>query len=273
MTAVDDAQDLQQAQAELIVLLLSELDVLWDQLDIANPSESLEAWIEAATSVIQEYAVMAGALSQELYLDAREDAGAESEFDPAPIDPPSEEQIESVLRWATSELWTGGSVEDARDRLDAGAEKLVLDTARDTTAADSIEDPAAAGWARIARPDACYWCAMLATRGVKDGRGVYSDRDTALIAGPGSKRSGKSYHDNCRCVAVPIFQGQDYKAPAYVQQWWELWNSSTKGKSGDEAMNAFRRALHPQRKDAINERRRARYAKRKNAERAQQAAA
>jgi hypothetical protein len=257
-TAVEDAQELQAAQEALIVLLLSELDVLWDQLDVNNPADTLEQWLDAVTAVIENYAIAMGALVQELYLDQREDAGVDSEFDPSPIDAPSEEDIESALRWALSDLWDGGSIDDARDRLEAGAEKLVLDTARDTTAADSIEDPAAKGWARVARPDACYFCAMLATRG-----GVYSDRETALIAGPGSNRSGEEYHDHCRCVAVAVFEGQEYQPPAYVHEWNEIWKKSTKGLRGDDAMNAFRRALYPRHKDAINRAKRERYARRK----------
>jgi len=267
--AVEDAQQLQEAQAALIVLLLSDLDVLWDRLD----EETLDMWIEAAAAVIEEYAVAMGALAQEMYEAARDDAGVDSEFDLAPIEPPERDQIEAVLRWATSEMWSGGSPEDARDNVEAGAEKLVLDTGRQTAADASVEDPAAQGWARIARPNACYFCRMLATRG-----GVYSDSDTALIVGPGRERSGERYHDNCRCLAVPVFEGETFQPPGYVREWTALWKSSTKGKSGKAAINAFRRAIYPEhkgarnarrrelypdQKDAINARRRQRYARRR----------
>lgn len=257
-TAVEDAQDTQAAQAALITLMLAELNALWDQLDVTGPAEA-QRWIEAATAIIEDYAVAMGALAQEMYLAARDDSGAESDFDPAPIEPPPADQVEEMLRWALSPAWTGGSLDEARANLEAGAEKLVLDTGRQTTADAAVEDPAAKGWARVARPDACYFCAMLATRG-----GVYSDSETALTVGPGSARSGERYHDNCRCLAVPVFEGETYRPPSYVREWDALWKSSTTGHSGKDAVNAFRRALYPKRKKARNAARRERYAEQRH---------
>lgn len=250
-TAVEEAQDLQAAQQELIALLLSELDLLWGQLN----ADTLEPWIEAATAIIEDYAIAVASLAQELYLDARDDAGLDSEFDLPPIEAPPPEQIEAALRWATSELWSGGSRDEAWERLGGAATKLVLDAGRQATAVAAVEDPQARGWVRIARPDACYFCRMLAIRAAARGW-LYTSRDTALEAGPGSKRPGQRYHDHCRCVAVAVFEGQDYEAPGYVREWLKVWNASTEGKSGKKAINAFRRAVYPEIKDARNRARR-----------------
>lgn len=255
-TVTEDAQDLQAAQQELIALMLAELDLLWGSLDPANP-DTVASWIEAVTAVVEDYSIAIGSLSQEMYLDAREDAGLESEFDPAVIEPPAIEQVEESLRWAISELWSGGSKDDAWERLEGAATKLVLDVGRTVTAEAAVEDPQARGWVRIARPDACYFCRMLAIRAAARGW-LYTSRDTALEAGPGSKRPGQKYHDHCRCVAAPVFDGQDYEPPDYVRDWLALWNSSTDGKSGRKAVNAFRRAVYPEIKDARNARRRRR---------------
>lgn len=251
MTAIaEDAQDMQAAQQELIAILLSELDLLWDQLDPQNLPETLDPWIEAVTAVIEDYAVAIGALAQDMYLDAREDAGFESEFDPGTIEPPDVEQIETALRWAVSELVRGGDKDAAWERLDGAATKLVLDAGRDATAVAAVEDPQARGWVRVARPDACYFCRMLAIRPAARGW-LYTSRETAETKADGSK-----YHDHCKCVAAPVFEGQDYDPPAYVRDWLKLWNSSTEGKAGKKAVNAFRRAVYPEIKDARNARRR-----------------
>jgi hypothetical protein len=239
-TAVEEAQDAQAAQAALITLMIAELNAIWDQLDIASPAETLEQWIEAATAIIEDYAVAMGALAQEMYLAARDDSGAESDYDPAPIEPPSDDEIEEMLRWALSEAWNDGSLDDARDNLEAGAEKLVLDTGRQTTAEAAVEDPQARGWARVARPDACSFCLLLATRG-----GVYDSHDTAT-----ETISGESYHSHCRCVAVPVFEGTPYELPGYLQRWRRIYYESARGYSGKDALNAFRRAVYRERRKA-----------------------
>ena len=78
-----------------------------------------------------------------------------------------------------------------RHARDAGRE-AVVDAAR--------HDPAALGYARRALSQSpCAFCLMLASRGP-----VYQDASTALL------RDGQAepYHDNCACVAVPVFHRQ-----------------------------------------------------------------
>ncbi len=61
-------------------------------------------------------------------------------------------------------------------------------------------DPAALGYARRAlSTNPCAFCLMLVSRGP-----VYKDASAALL------RDGSSepYHDNCSCVAVPVFHRQ-----------------------------------------------------------------
>lgn len=47
---------------------------------------------------------------------------------------------------------------------------------------------------------------------------------------------------NCRCAVEPLFSGR-YEPTAAVRQAQALWKSSTKGKSGPEALKAFRQAV------------------------------
>lgn len=62
------------------------------------------------------------------------------------------------------------------------------------------------GWRRVAHSGACAFCTMLATRGTVGGDGLtigggdtyYSERSATRT------RQGKTYHDNCRCTAVPV---------------------------------------------------------------------
>ena len=67
-------------------------------------------------------------------------------------------------------------------------------------------DEEAVGWVRIARPGACWWCAMLASRGA-----VYRSAATAgrrvnkRFVGDGMFK----FHNHCQCVARPIFAADD----------------------------------------------------------------
>jgi len=120
----------------------------------------------------------------------------------------------------------GSAIADAKARLAASSERLVLDTGRNTVIDSAQRDPKAKGWARIPEPGACSFCLMLATRGA-----VYRSESTADF---------KS-HDNCRCHVEPVFTA--YEPSAAVRQAQALWASSTRGKSGNAARIAFRQAV------------------------------
>lgn len=81
------------------------------------------------------------------------------------------------------------------------------------------------GFRRVASGGACAFCQMLASRG-----GVYSKRGANFEA-----------HDGCTCSAEPIFHADEQEPPDVIALR-ELWDRSTRGLSGKDALNAFRRA-------------------------------
>ena len=110
-------------------------------------------------------------------------------------------------------------------------------------------DHEALGWARLAEPDACAFCALLAARGP-----VY--RSSAF---DGPSRRGNTFesswifgddqvraltHNNCRCVLVPVFsnKGMWDKDGFYPQaaEWASMYDQVSRGRSGKAAINAFR---------------------------------
>lgn len=82
--------------------------------------------------------------------------------------PPPEGKLEASARWALSKP------EAVQSRLTGSLHRAVFDGARDTT----MTNVAATGsrWMRSARPDACAFCRMLATR-TSD---LYRSEDAAL---------------------------------------------------------------------------------------------
>jgi hypothetical protein len=119
------------------------------------------------------------------------------------------------------------AIADAKARLAAASEKLVLDSGRDTIVNNVQRDRKANGWARIPEPGACYFCAMMATRGA-----VYRSEKSA---------SFKS-HDHCRCHVEPVFTA--YEPTAQIRGWQQQYTDATRGVYGmKNQQRAFRRAF------------------------------
>jgi hypothetical protein len=106
---------------------------------------------------------------------------------------------------------------------------LVGDQQRDTIAVSAADDPVGTRYARHASANACAFCRLMATRGA-----TYRSEESALVVvgevdprdiaqrirGPrGPRKEGEKYHDNCRCIAVPVFPGDTLTEAPYVAQW------------------------------------------------------
>lgn len=106
------------------------------------------------------------------------------------------------------------------------AGRQVLNGGRDALEELVQADPVALGWARVTDGDPCAFCAMLASRGP-----VYKSRETAAFLP----------HDHCACIPEPVYSRSAAWAPG-ARELRQLWLASTKGYSGKDAVNAFRRA-------------------------------
>jgi hypothetical protein len=89
-------------------------------------------------------------------------------------------------------------------QISGGVQRLVANAARDTIIGSSLADPSATGWRRGSGGDGdCPFCAMLIGRGE-----VYSEKTVKFGA-----------HDNCDCVAVAVFNGEDFGKPVKVDDY------------------------------------------------------
>lgn len=85
----------------------------------------------------------------------------------------------------------------------------------------------------------------------KAGREV-GDKLSSIGEPRGSRKLGEPFHDNCRCLAVPVRPGDTYEPPPYVEQWQQDYRAAVKearaaGKGRDfkaivRGMDARRRA-------------------------------
>ena len=164
----------------------------------------------------------------------RDLAGARGRFEVSLLSPPPDEKVARSLGWARN-----GEPESVRTRIEGVAQKLVTDVGRDTIETAVEDDDEAWGFARYARPGACYFCALMASRGV-----VYKSEESAgrranqRFEGEGTAK----FHDHCHCTITPVFAGQEYELPEHIAKADQIYRDNTGHVSGAEKLKAFRRA-------------------------------
>lgn len=114
---------------------------------------------------------------------------------------------------------------------------------RQTVYENSQRDPVALGWIRVTKDDPCFFCAMLASRGVsyrpfKEGSFEVSN---ANFTGDGDAK----VHDNCGCSLKPVYSKSDPMADRVkpFADMWSMW-----GAGGGDAALRFRRGYEHFRK-------------------------
>lgn len=124
----------------------------------------------------------------------------------------------------------------AGSRQAAAAETGALDGARGTLWSLADRDKRVYGWARVSRTGTpCGFCAMLISRGA-----VYKSQQSAQYD------DGDLYHVNCHCYAELMFSLSQYENDprfALNREYSALWPQVTKGLSGNDALNAWRRYI------------------------------
>lgn len=108
---------------------------------------------------------------------------------------------------------------------------------RATTYNASQNDRVAIGWIRITKAVPCFFCAMLASRGIE--WGPYSehsfDRSDARFVGDGEAK----VHDHCACAVKPVYTTDDPLLDR-TKVFENLWYEHSTG-SGRDAINSFRK--------------------------------
>jgi hypothetical protein len=259
--------DPQAAQAGLAIAVGLAIAKLWPPLDLLHLRESLPAFKAAVAVEVQRHAQASATLAAQQYRRERVAAGVGGGYTPVPADPPSVEQIAQAVDWAVQPLWdtsvplsalgvappeteqvAGSAIADAKARLAAATEKQVIGAGWDTITESVLRDRKAKGYARIPEPGACYFCGMLAARGI-----VYKDNSFAAAkakfkANPAFPDADRA-HDYCRCHLEPVWNA--YEASADVRQWTKLYDETAKqigygttpGVTADDMQVAFRQAF------------------------------
>lgn len=238
------------AQTGLSIVAVRAIEHAFVSLDLHRLKATLPEFTQSIAAIVRHYAPASSVLAIRHYTEQRLEAGVGGTFRPIPGDPVPLAQIAANVSRATKPLWgPSPDVEAATTSLEGAVGRLILDAGRNTTIDNVASDRMATGWAREARPDACWFCAMLATRGAVYSSAAAAGRVKAsspLDAGglgiPDAKGFVNRYHDHCHCSVVPVFNA--YEKQAHVRDWTALWNSSTSRANGMAAKQAaFRAAL------------------------------
>lgn len=166
-------------------------------------------------ALLTRFSLASSTLAARDYNQRRAAAGVGSNFTVRPASPPTVDHFSKTLDYVYADPRA------TEDRMVAAFTRLALQGGRQTVVDAVQEDRQARGWARETRGDCCYFCAMLASRGA-----VYKNEHTAgreanaKFTGAGEFK----FHNNCHCVAVPVFGAfeKTAEARAWTRQWHDL---------------------------------------------------
>jgi hypothetical protein len=107
---------------------------------------------------------------------------------------------------------------------------------RQTVYENSNRDEVALGWVRVTRANPCYFCAMLASRGLKYRAFKEDSFDLSDLRFTGE--GDAKVHDNCGCSLKPVYTQDDpmVEKTKPFGDMWSMW-----GAGGGDAALRFRR--------------------------------
>lgn len=191
------AAELRQATIDLSTLAAADLRRLWREVDTAEAAR--DALIDVLPALIDTYGLAASAVAADWYDELRDELEIPGRFTAVPVEP-RPETGESLAKWAVDPLFQPEpDWHRAQVLVEGGLQLRIAGVVRDTVTGSSVRDPQAQGWQR-AGLGSCPFCAMLIGRGA-----VYSQAT-----------AGFASHDNCKCVAVPAFNGHPVPVKPYT---------------------------------------------------------
>lgn len=223
-------------QIRLVTGLTRDLAELWRPLvDPADIRGTLEPFARAGTAVTLAARRESAAVALSYYTTFRKVEGVRGTMDARPALDPSPDVLRGGLfgagaRGIMNARGRGLSVAQAAEnglvKASGAAVQIAANGGRETLLDAVAADPAAVGYQRVTDGDPCAFCQMIASRG---------------IIGYDESSAGFESHGHCGCTAEPAFEGSQVSArnAAYRADW----NEAVAGRSGGEALKAFRQHL------------------------------
>jgi len=147
------------------------------------------------------------------------------------VDPQQKQAMLTEAKQVTTAKIAGAVLRHAQ----AGGRQTIFDNA--------ARDETALGWVRVTKADPCFFCAMLASRGLsyRPFKEDSFDLSNQRFSGDGDAK----VHDNCGCSLKPVYADNDpmVERTKKFADMWTMW-----GAGGGDAAARFRRGYEHLRK-------------------------
>lgn len=207
---------------------------MWRGVDPLNLTDTIGVFAAAAAVAVRAGHQESAGVSAQYLRQFRQAEGVVGALAVTIDEPPDNEVAAAVVRAAGLGAIIRGRQRGFSPRAAArnglvkasgASSSLVLAGSRDVINEAVRSDRQARGWQRITGAEPCSFCAEIAARGV-------------LFKGEAGEVFQR--HDHDACFPEPAFEGTEM--PPRNREFRELWERATEGRSGTDALNAFRRA-------------------------------
>lgn len=222
------------AQAWLAVAATRDILQIWQALNLRDVRQSWPALRTALAALIRDRYGQASVLGTGYYQQARQAAGIPGMAPRVHVPPPPAQLIDATLDSTgpyglLGRIKTGQQLATANENtgvvMSGAAQRLISNGARQAVLRSVEADPKAVAWMRVTSVNPCAFCAMLSSRSF-----AYRSEASASFEA----------HNHCACVAAPCFSREDAKALHDSNPLAQQWRQVTKGKSGKDALRAWR---------------------------------
>lgn len=240
LTALAAAEAARHMQLAIRRDMARDVTRAWRVLDFQRLARTWPAWLTAVTTILTNYHQRSAADGALFYRATRQlelgDPGSASL-----ADPPTDQWTARALGYAGPGVYDrqirAGVTPQRAERAAltqvlGTSTRIVLDGTRTTVEQSAKADPEAVGWYFATDADPCYFCAMIASRGIVFKHDSF-ELSNAQFIGKGTAK----VHDHCGCILAPAFS-RSQRLPHTNRHAAFIWSQRGDG----DALNAFRRA-------------------------------
>jgi hypothetical protein len=221
---------------------LADLRALLAGLEGVSPERTKDVLFQAFPEVFNPYAAASSAVSASFYEEVRDLAGVGGSFSAETLDLVESDRWNALVGAGTQPRMLEQAAGNLMFQFLAGGLTSVLSTmAADTIIGNAQNDPVRTGFQRVPKPGCCGFCGMLASRGaaytskeaaegvvgrgvpVGSGRGKGIKGRGGGIKARGSREIGQTFHDHCKCRAVPVHEGNSVQMQADAGKYFDAY--------------------------------------------------
>lgn len=241
-------EQVEQRRADLVdlhTLALTDATYLVQELANEDPRVVQDTLRRYLPDLVDPYAAAAGEQSAAAYMADRAAAGVSRAYPAAVASTlPEIERYRALAGWASSVLFANPELTAAViSRLASGLSRIVFNAHADTTADLAAADSVGVRYQRMAAVGCCDFCGIMASRGA-----VYSSESAALrvvgrgvpvpdvprrrggapggVKARGARALGDTFHDNCKCTAVALFEGREQQMESVSREWFDVYQEA-----------------------------------------------